>query len=74
MSTNALRAGALHDGSPALDRRVPRAEVRAGGGLAMTVRIEPRDCWIGVFWDRRADGLHVYVCPVPCLVFHWVNP
>jgi len=38
----------------------------------VTIRIEPRDVWVGVFWDRRADGLHVYVCPLPCLVVHWV--
>lgn len=34
--------------------------------------VEPRDICIGVFWDRREDGLHVYVCPVPCIVQHMV--
>ena len=35
-----------------------------------SVKIEPRDLWWGVFWDRRADGLHVYICPVPVLVLY----
>jgi len=38
----------------------------------MTIRFEPRDIWIGLFWDRRPDGLHIYVCPFPCLVIHGV--
>ena len=39
----------------------------------MTIRFEPRDVWVGVFWDRRPDGLHVFACPVPCIVVHWVH-
>ena len=38
----------------------------------MIVAFEPRDLWVGLFWDRRDDGTHFYVCPVPALVFHWV--
>ena len=34
------------------------------------LRFEPRDLWVGVFWDRRPDGLHVYVCLVPAFVYH----
>lgn len=39
-------------------------------------KLEPRDAWVGVFWDRRWDGLHVYVCPVPFVVLHafWAGP
>jgi hypothetical protein len=37
----------------------------------MSIKFEPRDIWIGLFWDRRPDGLHIYVCPLPCLVIHW---
>lgn len=33
---------------------------------------EPRDLWVGVFWDRRKDGLHVYVCLLPTIVLHLV--
>lgn len=39
----------------------------------MTIKFEPRDVWIGWFWDRRADGTHHYVCVVPTIVFHWVT-
>lgn len=32
-------------------------------------RVEPRDLWVGVFWDRTDDGwIAVYVCPIPCCV------
>lgn len=34
---------------------------------------EPRDLWVGVFWDRRPDGLHIYLCAVPTLVAHGVR-
>ena len=33
-----------------------------------SVKFEPRDVWVGVFWDRRDDGLWLYVCLVPCVV------
>lgn len=38
---------------------------------SLSVKLEPRDAWVGLFWDKRRDGLHVYVCPVPFVVFHW---
>jgi hypothetical protein len=41
-------------------------------GAKMTIRFEPRDVWIGWFWDRRDDGTHHYVCLLPMLVIHWV--
>lgn len=43
-------------------------------GPMFEVKFEPRDIWVGLFWDRRIDGLHIYVCPVPCIVFHWRKP
>lgn len=42
--------------------------------MKFEVKIEPRDAWVGLFWDRRADDLHIYVCPVPFVVFHWAVP
>lgn len=35
----------------------------------MTARVlfEPRDLWVGVYWDRRPGELRVYVCLVPRL-------
>ena len=35
------------------------------------IKLEPRDIWIGLFWDRREDGFHIYICPIPMLVIHW---
>lgn len=29
------------------------------------VKFEPRDLWIGVYWDYRARSLWIYVCAVP---------
>ena len=31
-------------------------------------KFEPRDIWVGVFWDRRDDGVWLYICLVPCVV------
>lgn len=39
----------------------------------MTIRFEPRDIWVGLFWDRKGDGTHFYLCPLPCVVIHWVK-
>jgi hypothetical protein len=45
---------------------------------------EPRDIWIGLFWDYQAEcgqtvwcfrTLHLYICIVPCLVLKiWQEP
>ena len=39
--------------------------------MSISLKFEPRDIWIGLFWDKRRDGLHVYVCPIPLVVIHW---
>jgi hypothetical protein len=44
------------------------------GSVQFEAKFEPRDAWVGLFWDRRVDGLHVYVCLVPFLVLHFVKP
>ena len=47
------------------------------------VLLEPRDCWVGVFWIRKpahaatdngavTEALHVYICLVPCVPIHLV--
>lgn len=47
-----------------------------GGGLKRafwwTLLWEPRDLWLGIYWDRPkgtgwSRALDVYVCVVPCL-------
>ena len=44
---------------------------------------EPRDIWIGSFWDRGAwknsmvskEHFTIYICLLPCfpLAFHWIK-
>ena len=39
---------------------------------AVHVRWEPRDMWIGLYWDRvSAEHVRFYVCLVPCIVIVW---
>lgn len=47
-----------------------------GRRLRWSIYFEPRDCWMGLFWDRRADGLYVYVCLIPCVPLRivWRRP
>lgn len=51
-------------------------------GLKWCVKLsfEPRDCWVGVFWDRKPYGADtrlqywdIYVCPVPMVVIRIVQ-
>ncbi len=44
--------------------RISRHRVRAG---RLSVYLEPRDAWIGVYVAPAA----VYVCPLPFLVLRW---
>lgn len=52
------------------------ADHRLGGARRWSVLVgfEPRDLWIGVYWDRRypggfeADVLDIYICVIPTLV------
>lgn len=52
--------------SPALRTRAVR--------LAVDVGVDARAVWVGVAWERRADGLHVSVCLLPCVVVHLLFP
>jgi hypothetical protein len=40
------------------------------GGYSQRVSIrvlwEPRDLWVGLYWDGTKDDWRVYVCVVPC--------
>lgn len=40
--------------------------------MSITARFEwrPRDLWIGGYWERRGDGLHIWLCLVPMLPLH----
>ena len=43
-----------------------------GAVVKFDVKFEKRDLWIGLFWDVRDDGIHIFVCPFPCIALHWV--
>jgi hypothetical protein len=48
------------------------------GRWSVSFKFEPRDLWIGVFCKRERNywlrpGLHVYVCPLPTMLFHFVR-
>lgn len=36
---------------------------------------EPRDLWVGVFWNVDCTHGHIYACLLPCLpiLFSWVR-
>ena len=44
-------------------------------GHGLTLYFEPRDVWVGLYWDVAWEGrernLYLYVCPVPLLVVKW---
>lgn len=52
------------------------------------IKFEPRDIWIGLFWDRAERSIHYsgmpgpplqmietsfYLCPVPMIVIKWTR-
>lgn len=43
-----------------------------GPGWTLSVELEPRDVWIGLFWRVSPSGgmVDVYVCLLPCLPLH----
>jgi hypothetical protein len=49
---------------------VPPTAMPQHQGWQWRVLFERRDLWVGVFWDRKPDGLHVFVCPVPTVAVH----
>lgn len=44
-------------------------------GVQLRLLFEPRDLWIGVFWNRIEEHLLIYVSIVPCfpLCFSWTR-
>lgn len=46
------------------------ASARSQSEWSWRLIFERRDLWIGLYWDKRADGQHFYVCPIPTVVLH----
>lgn len=38
--------------------------------LKAQFQFEPRDCWIGLFWQRTEVAFHLYVCLIPLVPLH----
>jgi hypothetical protein len=65
------------------DRRLPHRRTSRVLVLpqrwSLSLEWEPRDLWIGVFLKREpkprkgGPALHVYVCPLPTVVLHFVR-
>ncbi len=36
-------------------------------GISIKVIWEPRDLWIGLYWDAARDHFKLYLCVLPCL-------
>ena len=38
----------------------------------MKVQLECKiqDCWIGVYWRREEEQLHIWICLLPCFPLH----
>lgn len=35
--------------------------------MSIRVKFEPRDVWIGVYWNREPNALKFYICFLPLL-------
>ena len=35
--------------------------------MRVQIKFEPRDLWVGVYWERRFGFLNIYVCLLPML-------
>lgn len=36
-----------------------------------TIRFEPRDLWIGLYWKPQDRCVTFYLCLIPCLPIIW---
>lgn len=45
-----------------------------GGRIMLRFLFEPRDLWVGCFWDRKPGRLLIYLCPLPMLVVRLTIP
>ncbi len=41
--------------------------------MSIKILFDPRDLWIGVYWDKVGYVTRIFVCIIPCLpiLFEW---
>lgn len=43
------------------------------GDWLLNLEFKLADCWVGVFWQRKADELHIWICLIPCFPIHLIR-
>lgn len=38
--------------------------------ISARLEFKAADCWIGVYWTRQAEILHIWICLLPMLPLH----
>lgn len=38
--------------------------------LIAQFQFEPRDLWVGLFWQRTEVAFHLYICVIPLVPLH----
>lgn len=38
--------------------------------MKMRFEFKLADCWLGAFWKRSGDILHIWICLLPCFPLH----
>jgi hypothetical protein len=38
--------------------------------MKMQIEFKLADMWVGAFWQRRGNTLHIWICILPCLPLH----
>jgi hypothetical protein len=44
----------------------------AVGRCLARIEFKLADCWIGAYWAKQGDDIHVWVCLLPCLPIHLI--
>lgn len=65
--TRTLWSRHWYDGPVEID---PEGEAWRPIRCDLDVQVEPRDLWIGVYWQSYPSERELWICLVPCLVVH----
>lgn len=39
-------------------------------GWSIRIKLEPRDLWVGLYWDNKPQWFDVYICIIPVVPIH----